>query len=840
MMIKSFSVREAASRLVHSTAALWCALAALLAVSTVHSAAVQSVSLTWDANSDAVTRGYFLYTEDAAGNPLSRTDVGNTTTASVSGLVEGNTYFFYITAYDAAAVESAPSNEVSYSVPLPPNGAPTATSKSLSTLQDQSVPVVLSGSDPNGDPLTFSVVSTPTHGSLSGSAPNLTYSPASGFYGSDSFTFKASDGKASSAAATVSITVQHVNHAPVANSLLLAALEDVAGSLTLTGSDSDGDALTFTVLTSPTKGSLTGTAPNLVYTPAANVSGTDSFTYKASDAALSSAAATVTINIAPVNDAPVASAKSATTAEDQPVNITLSGSDIENDALTFSVVAAPAKGSLSGTAPNLVYTPAANATGTDSFTYKASDASSSSAPVTVSITITPVNDAPVASPLNVSTLQDQTAYLTLNASDIDGNALTFSIVNAPIHGTVGGTAPNYTYTPAAGYFGSDSFTYKVSDGSLNSATATVSITIQRVNKAPVASALAITTNQGQSSSLTLAGSDPDGDSISYTIVAAPAKGTLSGTAPNLTYVPAAGYSGSDSFTYKVSDGSLSSAIATVSITILKVNQAPVASALSITATEDQAVNLTLSGSDAEGSALSYTIVSSPARGTLSGTAPNLVYTPSANVSGSDSFTYRVSDGSLSSATATVNINITAVNDAPVASAASLTTAAGQSASLTLSGSDVDGDALTYSIVTGPAKGALSGTAPNLTYTPASGYSGSDSFTFKVSDGKGGSSTTTVTITVTGIANSAPVAQSRSVTSYFGFQVNFSVSATDADGDSLTYTALSQPSTGTLTKTGTRSFNYKPASGFKGTTSFTFTASDGKTTSAPATVTINVR
>jgi hypothetical protein len=218
-----------------------------------------------------------------------------------------------------------------------------------------------------------------------------------------------------------------------------------------------------------------------------------------------------------------------------------------------------------------------------------------------------------------------------------------------------------TYTPATGYSGTDSFTFKVNDGSLDSAVATVSIGVSSVNSAPVANAQSVSTPQDTAKLITLTGSDANGDALTYTVLTQPAKGSLTGSAPNLTYTPGANTNGGDSFTFQVNDGAVDSAPATVSITIVPVNQAPTASAQSVTTAEDTAKAITLSGGDVEGSPLSYSIVTQPAHGTLSGTAPNVTYTPSANYSGADNFTFSVNDGSVDSAPATVSITVTAIS-----------------------------------------------------------------------------------------------------------------------------------------------------------------------------------
>ena len=138
----------------------------------------------------------------------------------------------------------------------------------------------------------------------------------------------------------------------------------------------------------------------------------------------------------PNNTPPVANAQSVSTPEDTAKGITLTGSDGDGDTLTYSVVTAPSHGTLNGTAPALTYTPSANYAGADSFTFKVNDGTVDSAPATVTITVTPVNDAPVANGQSVTTLEDTPKGITLTVSDVDGDPLTYSLVTGPFHGTL--------------------------------------------------------------------------------------------------------------------------------------------------------------------------------------------------------------------------------------------------------------------------------------------------------------------------------------------------------------------------------------------------------------------
>jgi hypothetical protein len=223
---------------------------------------------------------------------------------------------------------------------------------------------------------------------------------------------------------------------------------------------------------------------------------------------------------------------------------------------------------------------------------------------------------------------------------------------------------------------------------------------------------------------------------------------------SFTYVPNAGFSGTDTFTYKADDGEITANAATVTIKVgeapVPVNQKPVADAKQVATDEDTAAPVVLSGSDSDGDALSYVVVSQPAHGTLSGNAPNLIYTPSKDWSGTDTFTYKVNDGALDSDPVTVTISVSPKNDAPVAAPDAQAAVSATAVKVAVLGNDTDpdGDALTITGVSKPANGIVSINADGtLTYTSAKGYVGTDTFTYTVSDGKGGTAAATVTMTV---------------------------------------------------------------------------------------------
>jgi hypothetical protein len=732
--------------------------AALCLAGSASAAGANSVSLAWDPNPETDVAGYRLQyglTPDEYPNVI---DAGKTTSATINGLNQGTTYYITAVAYNAAGQTSTASSVVTYTVPGTPNTAPAASSFSLTVGEDGQASATLSGTDEEGDILAYSIVSSPSKGTLTGTLPNLTYRPATDATGSDSFTFRANDGALDSAVATVSVTITPVNDTPVAIAKSATVQEDGQVAITLSGTDPDGDSLTYAIVSAPSKGTLTGTAPSLTYRPAANLNGSDSFTYRVNDGTVNSGTVTVSISISAVNDTPVANAQTLTVAEDSPLSVVLSGTDVESSSLTYTVTSQPGKGTLSGTAPNLTYTPAANLNGADSFAFRVSDGSATSAMSWISINVTPVNDAPVATARTLSTTPDTAVAVTLAGIDVEGSPLTYTVVTSPVNGSLSGTAPNLTYTPGASFTGNDSFTYRVNDGTLNSSAATVAISVGTANRAPQAHGKSATTMKNKAVSVTLSGTDADADSISYRIVNGPTDGTLTGAPPNMKYTPAAKWTGNDKFTYVVNDGKTDSAVATVNLKVKSTNKKPVATATTAAVNQNTAANIIVTGSDPDGDNLSFVVVKAPANGSISGTGPNFVYVPKSGFKGKDTFTFAASDGTAKSSPAAVTITVVNPNNkAPVALPQSLGGPAKKVVAVTLRGTDADSDSLTFRVVSKPASGKLTGKGANLKFKPAANFSGVVTFTYVANDGSVDSAPATVTIGI-----SPPAASVRSV------------------------------------------------------------------------------
>ncbi|MCW2621152.1 MAG: hypothetical protein JWL64_754, partial [Frankiales bacterium] len=277
------------------------------------------------------------------------------------------------------------------------------------------------------------------------------------------------------------------------------------------------------------------------------------------------------------------------------------------------------------------------------------------------------------------------------------------------------------------------------------------------------------------------------------------------------------------------------------------DRAPVAVPESLAASEDTAVLLDLlaNDSDPDGDPLSVLLESAPVHGSavIDVATGQVVYTPDADYSGPDSFTYRACAGMLCSATVVTSLIVHPVNDAPAAVADVLVAVEDTAASVAVlaNDSDVDGDALTTVLVGQPAHGTatIDPITGGIVYTPEPDFVGSDSFTYRACDAALCSVPVPVTVSVAAVNDAPTGATSPSLVTPQGSQVSGSVSATDPDGDQLTFTPASVPAKGSVLMTAGGGFSYAPAPGSTGTDFFTYTVCDPGGLCASGTVTITI-
>jgi len=760
---------------------------------------------------------------------------------------------------------SLDSNVATVNITITPvNDAPVAVNDAYSvnedTLLNVAAPGVLANdSDPDGPTATAILVSGPSNASSFALNPDgsFTYQGNLNFNGSDSFTYQRSDGSLLSNVATVNITVVAVNDAPVAVADSYSTNEDtpltVNATLGVLANDTDVDtphsSLTAVLVSGPSNASsfTLNADGSFSYTPNTNFNGSDSFQYKANDGSLDSNTVTVSLTINAVNDAPVAVADAYSTAEDTPLNVAAPGvlgndSDVDSPTLTAVLVSGPtnaasfalnADGSFS-------YTPNPNFNGNDSFQYKANDGSLDSNTVTVSLTVTAVNDAPfITAPASASTNEDSAlVFNSISVNDVDAGA------------------------------GNVTVTLGVTNGTLTLAS---------------------------TSGLTVTGNGTASVSATGTLT------DLNAALNGLSYAPNANYNGSDSLAITANDngntgagGPLTDA-ESVAITVNAVNDAPVNSVPGAqTVAEDtnlvfstsngnaittsdvdagsNAIQVTLNatnGTLATGSTLNVTVTGNgTSTVTIVGTISDInaalegtTFTPNLNFNGPASITMTTNDlgftgsGGPQSDTDSITINVTAVNDAPVANNdGPYIVPTGGTFTLPAPGvltNDTDVDtplaSLSAVLVTGPANASffVLNADGSFTYTN-NGTSGPDSFTYKVNDGSLDSNVATVSLNA---QTQPPVAVNDAYTGVGNTELRVGLGAgvtpaavvagsvldndTDADTPhaSLVVSAfdLTSANGGSVTMTPAGDFSYVPAVGFTGVDSFNYTVSDGTQT-----------
>ncbi len=844
----------------------------------------QAATLEWDRNPETNVIGYRVYVGRVSRLYDSVLDIGNQIITQVP--TSPGTTYFAVTAYDSDGLESDFSEEVFYTMAganRPPTafGDAYATPKNTPLNVPASTGLLMNDVDPDGDALVALPLSAPLYGTATvNSDGSLFYTPPANFTGADYLEYVVFDGTDVSTEAGVVILVEESNSLPIARADTYSTLKNtalnvaVASGVLANDIDPDGDPLTVILLTAPSYGTVSLNANgSFLYTPGSNFVGTDTFGYRANDeVGGSNAIVSIIISNLP-NAAPVAQADSYVATRNTPLNVAAASGVLANDTdsngdpLTAVLVNSPTHGTLTLNANgSFNYSPDSNYTGNDSFRYRANDGTANSANAQVTITINPPpNVAPSAVPDTYSTAKNvkltiaSSAGVLANDTDTNGDSLTAALVTSPAHGTLSLSANgSFSYTPASGYSGTDSFSYRANDGTANSADAIVTITI--LNNAPIARVNSYSTTKNvalnvvSTSGVLANDSDADGDALTAALVSSPAYGTLTLNANGgFLYTPTTGYSGSDSFVYRASDGTATS---NASVTITVNNTTPTAQGESYAVVKNTALSIAanagvlVNDADANGDSLTAALVTAPAHGIVALNANgSFVYTPAANYTGSDTFVYRASDGS---ATANATVTLTIVNNAPVAQTDSYVTTMNTSLSAAAPGvlandTDANSDSLTATLINSPAHGSLTLNANgSFLYTPVAGFTGTDTFGYRANDGSAVSGTALATITVNALprTNTPPTPQPDAYVTTRNTPLNVSASAgvlmndTDVDGSALTVTLLTTPTHGTITLNPSGSLYYVPTADFIGVDSFQYLASDGAASSS-ATVTITV-
>ena len=609
--------------------------------------------------------------------------------------------------------------------------------------EDGSLEIPLFASDIDGDVLTFTA-DADDNSSVSIVENILTVSPGANYNGSLSITAYVSDDEYTDST-TFTVTVTPVNDAPVLTQIESQSIDEGGVlELTLSATDIDADDTLSYEVTSSSSSEVEVDGDQLIITPQENYNGSFDVTVLVSDQGGLSDSQIFTLTVNPVNDPPVIEdVSNQQVAEDGSLEIPLFASDIDGDVLTFTADADD-NSSVSIVENILTVSPAANYNGSLSITAYVSDDEYTDS-TTFTVTVTPVNDAPVLTQIESQSIDGSVLELTLSATDIDADDTLSYEVTSSSSSEVEVDGDQLTITPQENYNGSFDVTVLVSDQGGLSDSQIFTLTVNPVNDPPV---IEDVSNQqvaeDGSLEIPLFASDIDGDVLTFT-ADADDNSSVSIVENILTVSPAANYNGSLSITAYVSDDEYTDST-TFTVTVTPVNDAPIIENISLEDSfEDLFYNQTLTVSDIDNNQdnLTLSLIESPQWLSLNGLV--LSGTPAEQNIGITEITLSVSDGQISSSKV-FNLTVIAVDDPPTLSTLdNLITNEDQPLEITLIANDEETDSDLVFSVQQPLNGQLvaSRALGFFTYTPNENYYGDDSFEYSVTDGN---------TTISGIAN----------------------------------------------------------------------------------------
>ncbi|MBJ2130619.1 tandem-95 repeat protein [Alteromonas sp. IB21] len=737
--------------------------------------------------------------------PLNGTAIVNTQTGIVTyaptANFNGSDSFTYTVA-DTQGSVSAPTT-VAITV-NPVNDAPEAVSDSVSTEEEQQLVITILENDADVDessnlesniidPTSIVIEVQPGSGVVTIvdeataqenselQVGQVIYIPDVNFFGADTFSYTVKDTLgAVSNTATVTVSVGGVNDAPVANDDSATTIEDELVVIAVTANDTDGegeiDTQSVTIAQQGQLGNATvdGNTGEITYTPNLNSFGTDTLRYSVKDSeGLMSNLATVTIEILPVNDAPQAADDSFTLSVRSPSILNVTDNDLDPDSaeqptnkidIESVTVLSPAEYGeieVDTQTGSLIYTPFDTASDeTDTFTYQVADTEGALSNVaTVSVVLQLQSTGVVANDDNAETQEDNAVAVNVLANDGDPtrvlNPASINIVVPATNGMAQAGADGLiTYTPNENFFGEDSFTYTVKDTSGDTSNAAlVSVSVAPVNDAPtIAGTPRTSIISGNIYQFKPSASDIDSSVLTFSIENKPVWGAFDASTGELTGTPAETDAGLyENILITVSDEEgLSARLSPFSIEVISTaSLTPTAFNANVQANEDETVSISAQATDPNNLPLAYEIVQQPQSGVLSGSLPNVTYTPNANYFGTDSFEFTASNGEYTSAPATIAINIESVNDAPIATDDEATVAQGQSVIISAleNDSDVEDESITIVQAT-VSQGTVEVSNDELNYFAPSNFTGVAIINYTVADSERLTASAQVLVTVT--------------------------------------------------------------------------------------------
>ncbi|WP_346287572.1 cadherin-like domain-containing protein [Zoogloea sp.] len=834
----------------------------------------------------------------SAGQTLTLTAVGHATHGSVS-LIDGQILFtpeadyFGPAGFDYTVSDRAGGESVArFALDVQPvNDAPRALGESAASTEDTRLLIAPTGllandsdiDNAHGD-LRIATLADAHHGTVTWTVgpdgqPWLAFTPDANFHGDADFTYTVSDGAGGETTATATLNITSVNDLPLATGETATGSEDLgilftAAQLLANEVDADGDPLSIVRVGNSQNGTVSmNEQGDVSFLPHANYHGPAGFDYWVNDGQGGEAQAHVAINLASVNDAPVAeNTILGSHAEDAAIlingaDLLRNANDIDSPTLTITAVSNALHGAVERAADGTIrFIPDADYNGPAGFRYTVSDGDGGETTAIAVLTVTAVDDAPVAHGETASGDEDHelvfpAAALLANDTDGDkpyGDHLTLIAVEL-VDPTVGHARiaedGSVRFTPNPDYAGPAALLYQVSDSTGLTSTATLTLTVLPVNDAPLVhdEALAGTEDTAlQFDPALLLANDRDVDNahaeLSISALGAAQHGTVrwhdNAAGPSIEFTPDADYSGEAGFAYTVADSAGGKAQGYVTVNVANVNDAPVANDDNASGLEDtplrwSAAALTGNDIDADRDSLSIAAVGNACGGTVALIDNQVIFTPDADYSGPGGFDYTTSDGHGGMSSAHVALEIAAVNDAPTVVGETIqgveeTPLDIDPAALLANDNDVDSplDSLHLVAVGGAHHGTVTQLPDGmLHFVPETDFTGDASFDYTVADDAGATRSGSASIHIANV-NDAPVATGETITSAEDdvLILKDALLANDTDVDTphaaLGVSAIANPKHCTVEVNRDGSVTFRPDANYSGPAAFDYTVSDG--------------
>ncbi len=724
----------------------------------------------------------------------------------------------------------------------------------LAAIGDKSVQVganlnfTISATDPDGNTLTYSAQNTPTGAVFNPTTRIFNWTPSINDIGTHDVIFNVNDGAGGTDSETITITVtEAVNNPPVLQTIGNKSVQ--AGnnlSFPINAIDPDaGDVLTYSAENTPTGAAFNPTTRTFSWTPTAAQIGTHDITFSVTDGKDTDfEIVTVTVTSEPNNPPELATIGNKNVQAENNLNFTISATDLDGDPLTYSADNAPSGADFNPNTRTFNWTPTSNQAGTHQVTFSVTDGQDTDSE-TITITVTSQqNRAPVLAGIgNKNVAADSSLNFTISATDPDGDTLSYSANGIPSGADFNSSTRTFSWTPSSNQIGTHDVTFNVSDGELtDSETITITVTGAGGNLPPILEPIGDkTAKAGQTLFFTIKATDPDGNVVIYGSNNLP-EGAVLNIFGAFSWQPTDDQVGIHEITLIAGDIEGGTDEETITITVIERdgNLPPLFEPIgNQVITIGERLTFTVKANDPEGSTVLYG-AQMPQGAVVNSFSGFFSWRPTFDQEGVHEVTFVASDINGGSSSQTITITVNGLNSPPVLNNIPNKTArVGDNVNFVVSATDDDGDVLTYSAQNLPSGAEFNAQSNLFRWFPTASQIGTHNVTFNVSDGNGGTDAQIVSITVEAVPQQAPVLApigNRSVNA--NQNMSFTISATDPNGDTLTYSAQNLPPGAEFTQSN-KMFRWVPTNAHAGNHSVTFTVSDGQLTdSETITITVN--